>query len=73
MSKTEKLKITLNNKTWEPKGLFGTYIESMFVGISSGAIIGGYVGAVTGFTAAALSPGIIGYGLFRAGRKILRR
>jgi hypothetical protein len=73
MSKTEDLKITMNNKTWEPTGLFGKYVESMFIGVSSGALIGGYVGAVTGFTTAALSPGIIGYGLFRAGRKILRR
>jgi hypothetical protein len=73
MSKTEEFKIMMNNKTWEPKGLFGTYIESMFIGVSSGAIIGGYVGAVTGFTAAAFSPAIIGYGIFRAGRKILRR
>lgn len=73
MSKPEELKITMNNKTWEPKGIFGKYIELCFTGLGGGAIIGGYIGATVGFTTALASPGIIGYGLFRVGRKILRR
>jgi hypothetical protein len=73
MSKTEELKITMNDKTWEPKGIFGKYIELCFTGLGGGALVGGYIGATVGFTGALLSPGIVGYGLFRAGRKILRR
>ncbi len=73
MSKPEELKITMNNKTWEPRGIFGNYIELCFTGLGSGAIIGGYIGATIGFTGALISPAAIGYGLFRVGRKILRR
>ncbi len=73
MSKTEELKITMNNKVWEPKGIFGNYISLCISGLGTGAVVGGYIGATMGFTTALASPGIIGYGLFRAGRKLLRR
>jgi hypothetical protein len=73
MSKPYEMKITMNEKTWEPKGIFGKYIELCITGLGGGAFVGGYIGATVGFTGALLSPGLIGYGLFRAGRKILRR
>ena len=73
MSKIEELKITMNEKTWEPKGVFGNYISLCFTGLGSGAIIGGYIGATVGFTTALTSPAIVSYGLFRAARKVLRR
>ena len=73
MSKPEELKIIRYDKTWEPKGIFGKYIELCFTGLGGGALVGGYIGATVGFTGALVSPGLIGYGLFRAGRKILRR
>jgi hypothetical protein len=73
MSKTEELKITMNNNVWEPKGIIGNYISLCISGLGTGAVVGGYIGATVGLTTALASPGIIGYGLFRAGRKLLRR
>lgn len=73
MTKKEELVIRMNEKIWEPKGIFGNYISICFTGLTSGAILGGYIGATVGFTCALLSPAITGYGLVRIGRKILRR
>ncbi len=73
MSKTEELKIIRYGQTWKPDGIFGRYMSLCFTGLSGGAILGVYMGATLGFTTAALSPVVVGYGLFRVGRKILRR
>lgn len=66
-------KITTKEFVWEPKGIIGSYVNICISGLGTGAVLGGYVGATIGFTTAFASPGIIVYGLFRAGKKILRR
>jgi hypothetical protein len=63
----------MNSRTWEPKGIIGNYINLCISGLGTGAVVGGYIGATIGFTTAIASPGIISYGLFKVGRKILRR
>jgi hypothetical protein len=73
MDKKEDLKITLNKQEWQPKGLLGKYFEVCCTGLGSGAMIGSMAGATAGFTVAALSPALIGYGLVRGARILLRK
>ena len=73
MSKKDELKITVNKHEWESKGIFGKYVELCFRGLGGGAIVGGYIGATIGFTGALVSPAVIGYGLVRGAKIILRK
>lgn len=73
MSKNTNIIIKKDEHVWEPKGIAGKYVELCFRGLGSGALIGGYVGGAIGFTGAVLSPAVIGYGLVRGVRAILRK
>jgi hypothetical protein len=66
MSKKEEFKIICNN---EVDRIILKYADFCITGCALGVMVGGYAG----FTAALASPGIIGYGLFRVAKKIIRR
>ena len=63
----------MNQTVLEPTGIIDIYSTMCFSGLRTGAFVGGYIGGLIGFTTALASPGIMVYGLFRAGRKILKR
>ena len=65
--------VTYKGKEYRFSGVVGSYLQLCGLGFGGGLMVGMYVGGAVGVTAAALSPAIIGYSLFKVGRTLLRR
>ena len=72
MSKDNTI-IQYNDNEIRPRGLLEKYLSLCATGFGKGLIVGAYMGGLVGGGVAASSPAIIGYGLFRGVRKILRK
>jgi hypothetical protein len=75
MSEENTAKITINNKIIKinQEGLFGKYLKFCAYGFTSGIVVGAYTGGVVGLGVTALTPAAICYGIFKYGKKFLRK
>ncbi len=75
MTKEDTAHIRINNKiiTINQHGLFGKYLKFCTYGFTSGLVIGAYTGGAVGLGVAAITPAALCYGIFKYGRKLLRK
>jgi hypothetical protein len=68
MSKEDTVHSRINQQ-----GLLGRYIKFCVYGFSNGLVIGAYTGGLVGLGVTAISPAVLCYGIFKYGRKLLRK
>jgi hypothetical protein len=75
MTKEDSAHIRINDKiiTINQHGLFGKYLKFCTYGFTSGLVIGAYTGGAVGLGVTALTPAVLCYGIFKYGRKLLRK
>ena len=75
MSEEDTDHIRINDKviTINQKGLLGKYIKLCVYGFSNGLVVGAYTGGIVGLGVTAISPAVLCYGIFKYGRKLLRK